>query len=247
MAPFLILTLLGLAQAIEPLESWRLEKTLNLKADLHHVQGVDVEGNIAWVSSVDAKAGKGYLSRFDLDSGKLLDQVEVQNGAWIHPGGIMLDGNSIWVPVAEYKRDSSTNVQRRNKKTLQLEQTFEVKDHIGCIAVRKKVLVGASWDARTIYEWTRGGAEKSKRKNPLATAWQDIKFDGDKLVGGGLVDKKRGVVEWISWPSMKVERQIEVHRTDRGVLYSHEGMAIRAGKLYFVPEDSPSRLFVFAR
>jgi hypothetical protein len=33
--------------------------------------------------------------------------------------------------------------------------------------------------------------------------------------------------------------------TDRGLPYTHEGMTIRGGRLYLLPEDDPSRLFVF--
>jgi hypothetical protein len=41
-------------------------------------------------------------------------------------------------------------------------------------------------------------------------------------------------------------RRAEVDRhglTDRGVRFSNEGMAIRDGILFLLPEDDPSRLF----
>jgi hypothetical protein len=72
-----IASLLPAARAEESLRQWHLETTLPLQATLHHVQGIDVEGGILWVSSVDRAAQKGYLSRFDLARGKLLKQVEV--------------------------------------------------------------------------------------------------------------------------------------------------------------------------
>ncbi|MBL8233958.1 MAG: hypothetical protein JNL98_36015, partial [Bryobacterales bacterium] len=119
----------------QKLSDWKAGAVVTLRTDVHHVQGIDIEGRTLWVSSVDAKAKKGYLSKFSLPDGALLAQVEVQEGARIHPGGVALDGGSIWIPVAEYDRDGPTSVQRRNKRTLALESSFEVPDHIGCIAV----------------------------------------------------------------------------------------------------------------
>ena len=81
---------------------------------LEHVQGIDVDDTHLWVSSVDRATRSGWLRRFDLRTGKLLQKVAVEQGDRFHPGGIVLDGYSIWVPVAEYKASSSTNVQRRD-------------------------------------------------------------------------------------------------------------------------------------
>lgn len=242
---FLLLLLLLVAD--ESLLSWRQSKVTPIEADLHHVQGIDVEGNLLWVSSVDAKAGKGYLTLLDLPSGKILKQVEVQQGKRIHPGGIMLDGESVWIPVAEYDRDGPTNMERRNKRTLALESSFEVADHIGCIAVGKSTLIGGSWSCRTLYQWTKDGKQLLKRDNPIATAWQDLKMDGDLLMGSGPVNRDQGAVEWLSVPSFEQVRRITTHKTDRNLTFSHEGMTYRNGKLFFLPEDAPSRLFEFSR
>ena len=67
------------------LDSWKALPAVNLQADIHHVQGIDVENGILWVSSVDAQAKAGYVSRFDLASGKLLNQVQVQQGQRFRP------------------------------------------------------------------------------------------------------------------------------------------------------------------
>jgi hypothetical protein len=243
MLPFLLL--LSLVQDGESLKDWNLKATVPIEANLHHVQGIDVEGDILWVSSVDAKAGKGYLSLISLPSGKLQAQVEVQSGKRIHPGGITLDGDSIWIPVAEYDRDGPTNIERRNKQTLALESSFEVADHIGCIAAGKSMLVGGSWDSRTLYQWSKDGKQIAKTPNPHRTSWQDLKMDGDLLMGSGGLGREQGAVEWMSVPGYEVKRRIVTHKTDRNVTYSHEGMTFRQGKLYFLPEDAPSRLFEF--
>jgi hypothetical protein len=103
---------------------------------MDHVQGIDVEGDRLWVSWVDRTNKTGHVGEFELSSGKLLRSVEVHKGDRYHPGGIALEGDSLWLPVAEYKPNSSSFIQRRNKHTLALEAEFEVADHIGCVAAR---------------------------------------------------------------------------------------------------------------
>jgi hypothetical protein len=231
----------------EPLRGWREVGVTVIAENLHHVQGIDVEGDVFWVSSVDAKAGKGYLTRLDRKTGKLLRQVEVQSGKRIHPGGISLDGDSIWIPVAEYDRDGPTTMERRNKNTLEIETSFEVNDHIGCVAVGRDFLIGGSWSSRTVYQWTKEGKELLRKENPIATAWQDLKMDGELLMGSGPAGKEQGAVEWLKLPGFELVKRIVTHQTDRKLSYSHEGMTYRKGSLYFLPEDAPSRLFEFRR
>ncbi|MCX6609284.1 MAG: DUF6454 family protein [Acidobacteria bacterium] len=241
----LILLLALFAQTAERLENWHELAMVSIQADLHHVQGIDIEGNTLWVSSVDAKAGKGFLSKIETPSGRLIAQVEVQQGKRIHPGGITLDGDSIWIPVAEYDRDGPSTIERRNKKTLALESSFEVNDHIGCVAAGKTFLIGGSWSSRTLYQWTKSGEQMLKVSNPIATSWQDLKMDGDLLMGSGQISREQGAVDWVSIPEFKLVRRITTGATDRRFSYAHEGMTYRNGKLYFLPEDAPSRLFAF--
>lgn len=229
----------------ESLETWRARTPLPLAAALHHVQGIDVAGGRLWVSSVDAKARKGYLSRFDLATGRLLAQVEVQEGVRFHPGGIALDGDSVWVPVAEYRRDSSATIQRRDKDTLQLRSRFEVNDHIGCVAAGADTLIGGNWDSRVLYTWTKDGRQLERRANPRATAYQDLKMDGSLLVASGIASREQGAVEWLRVRDLALVRRVVTGKTDRGVLYTQEGMTWRGGSLYLLPEDGPARLFEF--
>ncbi len=240
-----LLLLAVFSQSLERLDTWREAQVFAIQPNLHHVQGIDTEGNFLWISSVDAKAGKGFLSKVDTPSGRLLAQVEVQQGKRIHPGGITLDGDSIWIPVAEYDRDGPTTIERRNKNTLALESSFEVDDHIGCIAASKTFLIGGSWSSRTLYQWTKSGQQLLKAPNPITTSWQDLKMDGGLLMGSGQITRQQGAVEWVSIPDFQPVRRILTSATDRNLSYAHEGMTYRNGKLYFLPEDFPSRLFVF--
>lgn len=236
-------------------ERWVEESAVALQPDLHHVQGIDIEGDVLWVSSVERKTKKGFVSRLSRRTGALLAQVEVQAGEMFHPGGLALDGEAVWVPVAEYDRDGPTQVQRRDKRTLRLLDSFVVADHIGCVAVRKNQVVGGSWSSRTIYAWDRKGALAWKKANPVATHWQDLKFDGELLVGGGIVpgtvgdvpgaggDAAMGAVEWVQLPELRVVRRIVVGETARKITYGHEGMAWKRGELYLLPEDYPTKLY----
>ena len=209
----------------------------------HHVQGIDVEGGILWVTSVDRTTRTGFLTRYDLASGRRLASVEVHDGARFHPGGIQIDGDSVWVPVAEYRRDSSTWIERRDKVTLALLARFEVADHIGCVAVADGVVWGGNWDSRHLYRWRLDGTLIDKRTNPTGTKYQDIKIVDGQLVASGLGGPDKGAIDWVDPTTLAVTRRIVTGATDRGVPYTNEGMTVRGESLYLLPEDDPSRLF----
>jgi len=216
-----------------------------LQGETRHVQGIEVDSGTLWVSSVDTQRKRGLIFEFDAGSGSLRRSVEAQIGERYHPGGISLDGNHLWVPVAEYRRSSSSSIQRRNRKTLALEWEFRVEDHIGAIAVVPEGLVGANWDAREFYVWNKAGKTLRKASNASGVAIQDMKYRNGKLIAGGLRPDRSGVIVWLEWPSLKPMRSVEAGRTDRGVAFTHEGLAVDGRILYLLPEDGPSRLFAF--
>lgn len=218
---------------------------VTLAGETHHVQGIDTDGTVLWMTSVDRGSRKGYLQEYTLSAGKLLRRVEVQNGERFHPGGMAGDGEWLWVPVAEYRRNSSAMIQKRSRKTLELVSQFRVDDHIGCVAVSSEYVVGGNWDSRDFYVWDLAGGLIRKVANTTGNGYQDLKFAGNYLVGAGLLANREGAIDWLEFPSMKLVRRLEVGKTSRGVALTHEGMAIRGGKLYLLPEDAPSRLFTF--
>lgn len=222
------------------------EKVIELQAPIDHPQGIEVAGGRLWVTWVDRKARTGHLGEFDLATGKLLRSVPVHRGERYHPGGLSAEGGSLWLPVAEYKRDGSTVIERRSMKTLEIESEFEVPDHIGCVAAAAGRLYGANWDARRIYTWDRTGRLLGARENPSGTRFQDLKFADGLLVGGGL-RVNGGSIDWLDVADLRLIERLRAGKTDRGVAFTNEGMALADGRVYLLPEDSPGRLFVFAR
>src|SRR5712691_11405768 len=122
------------------LDGLTLVRVLELKGVTYHVQGVDTDAKRLWVTSVDTPRRKGYLHEFSMMTGESLRVVEIQDAERFHPGGIASGAKSLWVPVAEYRAHSTSVIQRRSMRTLEIEFQFPVPDHIGCIAVTPEFL-----------------------------------------------------------------------------------------------------------
>lgn len=222
-----------------------LVRTTPLQGNTRHVQGIDFDERRLWVTSVDRTDHKGYLQEFALATGEHVRTVNVESGNRFHPGGLSVDGASLWLPVAEYRRDSTSLIQKRSVRTFEVESQFEVADHIGCLAAGPGILIGANWDSRMFYIWDRTGRLIRKVPNPTPNAYQDLKFVEGALVGGGLLPGKAGAVDWLEYPSLKLLRRLTTGETTKAVPYTNEGMALRGDRLLLLPEDAPSRLFEF--
>jgi hypothetical protein len=235
-----------------PIEGAHLAGELRLNGELFHVQGLELEAERIWVTSVDEARRKAYLHAFDRRTGKFLRRIELTDGARYHPGGISISGRSIWVPVAEYTPRSSAILVEVDADTLQVRRRIQVADHLGFVAASGDTLVAGNWDGRLLYvfDLTRNAPPRVV-PNPSATRHQDMKFVGDQLVAGGAITPWSGAVDWIDWPSMKVTRTLRagaigpIRPIGRGGPYTGEGMAIEGRDLYLVPEDGPSRMFHF--
>jgi hypothetical protein len=253
---FLAVTSLSMAAAPDRfdggIEHARLMGALQLDGELFHVQGLELERRRIWVTSVDEKNRKGYLHAFDRHTGKLLRRLELTDGARYHPGGISISGRSIWVPVAEYRPNSSAILVEIDADSLTVRRKIEVADHLGFVAASNDTLVAGNWDSRSLYIFDlKNDAPVRTVPNPSTTRYQDMKFVDGQLVAGGALTLWSGAVDWIDWPSMKVTRTLRagaigpIRPVGRGGPYTGEGMAIEGRDLYVVPEDGPSRMFHF--
>ncbi len=79
--------------------------------------------------------------------------------------------------------------------------------------------------------------------NPTGTKYQDIKIVDTQLVASGLGGPDKGAIDWVDPTTLEVTRRIVTGATDRGVPYTNEGMTVRGGSLFLLPEDDRSRLF----
>lgn len=224
------------------------ERVVPLLEETYHVQGVAVDGALAWVSAVDREQRRCLLFQFSLEDGTLRQRTECGDRTRFHPGGIDIDESSLWTPAAEYKPDSSAWIERRDRRNGALLFRFEVKDHIGALTRLPDRLMGASWDARTIYEWTFDGKLIRRRVNPTPWRIQDWKYRDGALVCAAVAPRgsSEHSVVWLDPETLEVRRTLPVGVTDRGVPFTNEGLDVRGGKLYLLPEDAPSRLFVFS-
>ncbi len=227
------------------LSSFKLTRVVDLKGVTYHVQGVDFDNRELWITSVDRPKRRGFLHAFSMTTGELLREVEVQDGDRFHPGGIAADGDSLWIPVAEYRPASSALIERRNKRTLALEAQFEVADHIGCVAAGPGFIAGGNWDSKDFYFWDRRGRLIRKAAVITGVAYQDMKFEAGHIVASGNLPDHSGAIDWLDYPSLRLARRIRAGNTDRGVLYTREAMAIHGNVLMLVPEDGPSRVLMF--
>jgi len=243
MRRYWLLALVALAAAAQ--SGLTLVRTVDLEGESHHVQGIALDATRLWVTAVDKDQKKGYLQEFSTSTGKRLRTVDVTAGERYHPGGMSADGDSLWLPVAEYRRASSAFIQKRSARTLELEFQFEVNDHIGCVAVTPDAIIGANWDSRDFYIWDKSGHLQRKVPNPTPNGYQDIKFVNGGLVASGLLPGKNGAIDWLDYPSLHLARRIDLGKTSRGIPYTNEGMAVRGDRIYLLPEDSASRLFEF--
>ena len=118
-------------------------------------------------------------------------------------------------------------------------------DHIGCIAVTPEFLIGGNWDSKEFYVWDHYGLLIRKVANPTGNGYQDMKFDANQIIASGILLDKTGAIDWLDFPSFRLAKRVKAGNTDRGVLFTREGMAIRGKQLMLLPEDESSRVFVF--
>ncbi|MGH3383906.1 MAG: DUF6454 family protein [Nocardioidaceae bacterium] len=159
--------------------AWTRTATLDLDFETYHPQAMEVIGDRIYLSSVeiieptvrfpepvdgyDRTPGKGIGHLFVLDrDGQLLKDIEISDGHRYHPGGLDYDGESLWLPVAEYRPNSSADIYRIDPTTYDVTKQFTVSDHIGGVVRDQETrhLVGQSWGSRRFYDWTESGKQK---------------------------------------------------------------------------------------
>lgn len=102
--------------------------------------------------------GEGHLFKMDRE-GNLLANITLGEDSIYHPGGIDFDGEFIWIPVAEYRPNSSSIVYRVDPSSMDAQEVFRVDDHLGALVfdTLDNTLHGVSWGSRFFYSWKLNG------------------------------------------------------------------------------------------
>jgi hypothetical protein len=211
----------------------------------HHVQGLAVSADGYWISSVDRAAKQGHVYRVDRATGKVVAARELTFGPRFHPGGIDLAAGALWVPVAEYRPRSTTTILKLDPTTLATLASFDVDDHIGCLAViAEGEILAANWDARVFRRFGQDGKALGETPNPRPTAYQDLKMSAGLIVGCGS-EKQDGrqtpVVDRFDPRTLALVSRWLPRGTLRtgGSNFCREGCALFEGQLFLMPEDGP--------
>src|SRR6478672_2856776 len=185
--------------AVDRNTAWQLTSRLKLDFPTFHTEGIAFTEDHIFLSSVeileptvkfpapqggyDRTPGKGIGHLFVMDkAGKLQKDIILGEGDMYHPGGIDFDGTNVWVPVAQYRPNSSAIVYRVDASTLAVHKQFEVKDHFGGIVMDKRTghLVGNTWGSRRFAEWDLQGKQLSTWENPnYFIDYQDCQYVPD--------------------------------------------------------------------
>jgi hypothetical protein len=258
---------------LTPTSTWKLVESIPLSFPAHHPQGMVKIGDFFCMSSVeviDRAEGKGvgHLFKFDLN-GKLLADVVLGENAAYHPGGIDFDGKNLWVPVAEYRPNSTSIVYKVDPSTLRTEEAFRFNDHIGGIVhdTDSHKLHGISWGSRAYYKWALPN-ENKPIPNPQSAKgitnssfyidYQDCHYVGNnhmlcgglKTYGNGNAVFRLGGLELVNLSSHQAVYQIPL------ALYAPSGRPMTQNPFwleitpnglrgYFVPDDDQTTMYVY--
>jgi hypothetical protein len=195
--------------AVDRNTAWTQVDKLKLNFPTYHTEGLAITPNHLFLSAVqiteptqkypspvggyDRTPGKGIGHLFVMDrQGHLQKDITLGEGDMYHPGGISYDGTNVWVPVAQYRPNSSAIMYRVDADSLAVHKQFEVGDHIGGV-VRDETtghLVGNNWGSRRFYEWTADGKLiRTWDNNSFFTDYQDCQYvPAAKMICGGITN-----------------------------------------------------------
>ena len=269
---------------------WKQVAAIPIGFDTQHPQGMVKIGDDFYVTSVEIKKpttrypqlqdgydrdtgeGAGHLFKFD-KTGKLLADLPLGEGPVYHPGGIDYDGRYIWVPVAEYRPNSSAIVYRVDPATMKATEVFRYRDHIGGVVhnTDDNTLNGVSWGSRRFYRFTLDGEGKVTNANVPSEQlrkpnrsgyidYQDCKYLGRReMLCSGLNNyqmKKDGPrfplggFEIVDLRTDQVVSQMPIELwTESGLPMTYNPFWIEATasglRAYFMPEDNKSTLYIY--
>ncbi|MEV0481389.1 DUF6454 family protein [Streptomyces sp. NPDC050508] len=183
---------------------WVTVDRIPLDFTCHHPQGLDRVGDTFYLTSVEileettrlenpdggpdrtAGRGRGHLYEMSAD-GRQLGHWELGEGSAYHAGGLSYDGESLWVPVAEYRPDSKSILYRIDPATSAISEMFRYPDHLGAVACEpdSELLHMATWGGRRLLVMTRSG--ELVREIPVRSHYIDFQ---------DCVEMRDGLASW---------------------------------------------------
>jgi hypothetical protein len=179
--------------------AWTQVEKLRLDFPTYHPQGMSLVGDRIFLSTVEileptvrypqpdkdgydrsTGAGRGHVLVLTRD-GRLLKDIVVGEGSIYHPGGIDFDGTDVWVPVAEYRPNSSSIVYTIDPETYEVTEQFRERDHVGGVVADRKTnrISGVSWGSRKLFTWNSEGRLLGTEQNPSHLLdYQDCEYAG---------------------------------------------------------------------
>jgi hypothetical protein len=270
--------------------AWKLVASVPIAFRTYHPQGMVKIGSTFFVSSVeiqiatrrfpqpnggfdrDTGGGAGHLFKID-GSGKLIADLKLGERSIYHPGGIDYDGQSIWVPVAEYRPNSRSIVYRVDPQRMTATDILRFADHLGAIVhdTDDNTLHGVGWGSRRFYRWTLD--EKGRVTNAdvppeklrtLNTShyvdYQDCKYAGaHRMLCTGVTEMwppsaaapfRLGGMDLVDLHDGRPLHQVPVPLwTPGGMDMTHNPVWIEPTgsglRGYFMPEDDRSTIYVY--
>ena len=181
------------------------------------------------------------------------------SGILDHPGGFDSDGENLWIPISQSRRNGKTMLCKFSIRSLIDEgdatpsASITIKDHIGAVAVSHtpKSLFAANWDTMIAYELSVDAKLIQDYKRNMfvenlpnwSIAVQDWKFHKGFLVVSGL-DKSskflgsrpRSVIQLINAKTREIKAELRLPRRKSGN-FAREGMAVFDGYIWLLPDD----------
>lgn len=271
-------------QSISSSTQWELMDIVPLSFKTHHTQGMLKIGETFFLTAVqvtrppkykgkgdertiqDEGAGIGYLFHFD-KKGNLLKQIELHEGAAIHPGGMDYDGEYIWIPITKYYPHSESIIVRVNPTTYKVEKMATIDDSVGAIIhdTDNHTLIGMNWDARDFLYWPLNERkeilypEKKAKEIQVSNsqskmAIQDSKYIGqNQLLGFGITNvqgKRIGGFEIRDTRNQALLHQTPIFlKTTKGISMTNNPCTVELTaeglRFYFIPEDNLSTLYIY--
>ena len=187
-------------------------------------------------------------------------QPDSWSGSLDHPGGFDSDGQNLWIPISQSRRDGQTMIRKFSIRSLiekgdaTATQIITINDHIGAIAVSHspKRLFGANWDTLLTYEFSLdSNAVQHYERNSFirnfpdwSIAVQDWKVHDEFLIASGL-DKtskllaghSRSLIQLINLKTRQIIAELRLPRRHESGNFTREGMAVFGEHIWLLPDD----------